>query len=112
MNTIIQQKRIVLKCAGMRTVLKSQSILKWLVSINTTIKITVEIKNEFLLDIVIHPEKSPESKLHDIAIIILDKVPPYTDFIRPICLPESIDDISFKKGKLYVAGWGWISGCK
>lgn len=44
---------------------------------------------------------------------MLEKVPPYTDFIRPICLPEqtlSIDDINNKKGVLFVAGWGWTIG--
>lgn len=65
------------------------------------------------LGIVIHPERSPKSKLHDIAILILEKVPPYTDFIRPICLPEqtlSLVDINNKKGVLYVTGWGWTIG--
>lgn len=67
------------------------------------------------LEIVIHPERSSESKLHDIAILVLESVPPYTDFIRPICLPEktlSLVDINDKNGVLYVAGWGWTIGCK
>lgn len=61
---------------------------------------------------VIHPERNSKSKLHDIAILILETVPPYTDFIRPICLPEtlSLEDINNKKGMLYVTGWGWTIG--
>ncbi|KAJ6637947.1 Melanization protease 1 [Pseudolycoriella hygida] len=61
--------------------------------------------------VVIHPERSSESKLHDIAILILQEVAPYTDFIRPICLPQqSIDYTSDSKGIFYVAGWGWTIG--
>jgi len=64
-------------------------------------------------NVLIHPERGPKSKLHDIAILILEKTPPYTDFIRPICLPEQtlmVPDLNDKKGVLYVTGWGWTIG--
>lgn len=70
------------------------------------------------LDILIHPERTSNSKLHDIAILLLEKEPPYTDFIRPICLPDhqilSLEDVNQNndKGVLYVTGWGWTIGCK
>lgn len=69
------------------------------------------------------------SKEYDIAIIILEKKPPYTgnlakvrlllsflftyysflrlDFIRPICLPDLAEnDLSDPDEILYVTGWG------
>nr|AAV91012.1 hemolymph proteinase 15 [Manduca sexta] len=60
-------------------------------------------------EIIVHPEydRFDLDKRHDIALIRLKIYAPYTDFIRPICLPK-VDysqsppaDLSF-----YVAGWG------
>lgn len=53
--------------------------------------------------------------LNDIAILILEKSPPYTDFIRPICLPDktmALDYTNDSKDVLYVTGWGWTIGGK
>jgi len=61
--------------------------------------------------IIIHPdrERNPNSKENDIALVILEKEPPYTDFIRPICLPK-FNDINDLRRQLFVAGWGWTVG--
>lgn len=72
-------------------------------------------KHPRILDVIIHPERNGNSKLHDIAILVLQTAPPYTDFIRPICLPDQpmpTDDLNDSKGVLFVAGWGWTIGCK
>lgn len=49
-------------------------------------------------------------KYHDIALIRLKHSAPYTDFIRPICLP-SIDVTSNSTANLtlWAAGWGAVS---
>ncbi|XP_031626740.1 serine protease 7-like [Contarinia nasturtii] len=61
--------------------------------------------------IVIHPKRSDSSKEYDIAIIILEIKPPYTDFIRPICLPDLAEkDLIDTNEILYVTGWGWTIG--
>ncbi|KAJ6635099.1 Phenoloxidase-activating enzyme [Pseudolycoriella hygida] len=62
-------------------------------------------------DIIVHPQRNIEAKLHDIAILVLDEVPPYTDFIRPICLPDqSLANTYNSNDILFVAGWGWTVG--
>lgn len=64
------------------------------------------------IDILLHPKRSEKSKEYDIAIIILETKPPYTDFIRPICLPDLAEKDLFDSNEiLYVAGWGWTVGC-
>lgn len=65
------------------------------------------------IDILVHPKRSADSKEYDIAIILLEKKPPYTDFIRPICLPDIADhDLTNPDEVIYVTGWGWTHGCK
>ncbi|XP_075985902.1 phenoloxidase-activating enzyme-like [Anticarsia gemmatalis] len=58
-----------------------------------------------------HPEYNPVSPLkrHDIALIRMKQMAPYTDFIRPICLP--IADITLRNLPFNVtaAGWGAVS---
>ncbi|XP_038218229.1 phenoloxidase-activating enzyme-like isoform X1 [Zerene cesonia] len=59
-----------------------------------------------------HRDYDPNAKLrrNDIALIRLKTMAPYTDFIRPICLP--ISDITVNpppKLMLEVAGWGAVS---
>lgn len=53
---------------------------------------------------IIHPERDLIRRKHDIAMLILDTVPPYTDFIRPICLPGPTIVSNLKV--VFVAGWG------
>lgn len=61
--------------------------------------------------IIPHPQYNPASaqKRHDIALIRMASLAPYTDFIRPICLPTQ--DVTLKTGafNLTAAGWGAVS---
>lgn len=59
--------------------------------------------------IIVHPERSQVEKNNDIALIVLKNEVPYTDFIRPICLPVKNfepEDIKSVAQALLVAGWG------
>nr|XP_040228546.2 CLIP domain-containing serine protease B8 [Anopheles coluzzii] len=56
-----------------------------------------------------HPEYDSESsnQQHDIALIRIEQTPPFTDFLRSICLPEQNFESSATPGKkLSVSGWG------
>ncbi|KAJ0171703.1 hypothetical protein K1T71_012466 [Dendrolimus kikuchii] len=58
---------------------------------------------------IIHPEYDITSRKNDIALIKLEENAPFTDFIRPICLPTV--DVTLKPPEqttLNVAGWGAI----
>lgn len=62
--------------------------------------------------IIPHPEYNPVSpqRKNDIALIRMSQMAPYTDFIRPICLPSA--DITVNtpnKTVFYAAGWGAVS---
>ncbi|XP_045518638.1 phenoloxidase-activating enzyme-like [Pieris brassicae] len=62
---------------------------------------------------IIHPEyRAPKTFVepNDIALIRLQELAPYSDFIRPICLPLS-DVLQSPPAnmKLFVAGWGAMS---
>ncbi|XP_055525722.1 CLIP domain-containing serine protease B8-like [Wyeomyia smithii] len=60
-------------------------------------------------NVIVHPEYDNEgtNKHHDIALIEIDRSPPYSDFLRPICLPEPELDNGASDGmKLTVSGWG------
>nr|XP_026492018.1 phenoloxidase-activating enzyme-like isoform X3 [Vanessa tameamea] len=61
-----------------------------------------------------HKDYNPESALkrHDIALLRLTDAAPYTDFIRPICLPISDIMQTTSPHMLFVAGWGAISDMK
>ncbi|XP_049881037.1 phenoloxidase-activating enzyme-like isoform X2 [Pectinophora gossypiella] len=59
-----------------------------------------------------HPQYNPSNSLrrNDIALLRLRETAPYTDFIRPICLPERDITISPPPTlKMYVAGWGAVN---
>ncbi|KXJ76331.1 hypothetical protein RP20_CCG009846 [Aedes albopictus] len=59
--------------------------------------------------IITHPEYDPNfrHKYHDIALIEINQVPSYTDFLRHICLPEAKLDNGVASGKKFsVSGWG------
>ena len=65
--------------------------------------------------IIIHPSYDPKGwdKHNDIALVKLDKVVPYTDFIRPICLPPSNGrNLLIKNPKFTAAGWGRTDYCE
>ncbi|XP_046972543.1 phenoloxidase-activating enzyme-like [Vanessa cardui] len=61
-----------------------------------------------------HKDYDPDSPLkrHDIALLRLKDEAPYTDFIRPICLPASDIMQTSSPHMLFVAGWGAISDMK
>ncbi|KAJ2937786.1 hypothetical protein O0L34_g18566 [Tuta absoluta] len=62
--------------------------------------------------VIAHEEYNPSNRLrrHDIALLRLTKMAPYTDFIKPICLPlTDITTASLPDIKFYVAGWGAIN---
>ncbi|XP_058812858.1 CLIP domain-containing serine protease B8-like [Topomyia yanbarensis] len=49
----------------------------------------------------------PANRDHDLGLIRIDPVPSYSDFLRPICLPEPELDNGARPGGVYsVAGWG------
>ncbi|XP_039764499.1 phenoloxidase-activating enzyme-like isoform X1 [Pararge aegeria] len=58
-----------------------------------------------------HQGYDPNSPLrrHDIALLRLQTMAPYSDFIRPICLPTSDIANSEPKPSLHAAGWGAVS---
>uniref|UniRef100_A0A182S908 Peptidase S1 domain-containing protein n=2 Tax=Neocellia TaxID=44535 RepID=A0A182S908_9DIPT len=59
--------------------------------------------------IIPHPQYDSESsnQQHDIALIRIEQTPPFTDFLRSICLPEQNFESSATPGKkLSVSGWG------
>ncbi|KAJ0171707.1 hypothetical protein K1T71_012470 [Dendrolimus kikuchii] len=58
-----------------------------------------------------HPEFNLRIPKDDIGLIKLVSMAPFTDFIRPICLPTSESDITLnppppEQFTLYTAGWG------
>ncbi|CAG9786122.1 unnamed protein product [Diatraea saccharalis] len=58
-------------------------------------------------DYILHPDYDNERLYNDIAIVRLQRVAPYTNYIRPICLPPlDIDNPELTNLKLAVAGWG------
>lgn len=62
-----------------------------------------------IAEVIAHPQYRPESrdKLHDIALIRLDRVAPSSDSILPICLPAGQALTKRYDGnRLIVAGWG------
>ncbi|XP_026316167.1 phenoloxidase-activating enzyme-like [Hyposmocoma kahamanoa] len=59
--------------------------------------------------IIPHPDYNPydENRKHDIALLRMSKSAPYSDFIRPICLPISDTTLSPpSRRELFAAGWG------
>ena len=54
--------------------------------------------------IVVHPDWNPFSQRYDadIAVLMMEDEIPYTEYIRPICVPEA--ELTAKEG--YIAGWG------
>ncbi|XP_063533793.1 phenoloxidase-activating enzyme-like [Cydia strobilella] len=58
-------------------------------------------------DVVLHPQYDDARLQNDIALIRLRGTAPYTDYIRPICLPQiNVDSPDFSNLPLSVAGWG------
>ncbi|EAT45082.1 AAEL003632-PA [Aedes aegypti] len=48
-----------------------------------------------------------QDRNHDIGLIQIDPIPTYSDFLLPICLPETGFDQGDRRGRMHnVAGWG------
>ncbi|XP_049868792.1 spaetzle-processing enzyme-like [Pectinophora gossypiella] len=57
--------------------------------------------------VVVHPNYDDMRLQNDIALVKLQENVPYTEYIRPICLPPiNIDNPNFSNLRLAVAGWG------
>ncbi|XP_013168734.1 PREDICTED: serine protease easter-like [Papilio xuthus] len=59
--------------------------------------------------IIVHEQYNPNdvNKHNDIALIKLSTMAPYTDFIRPICLPTLDLSVNAQEGlRLFASGWG------
>ncbi|XP_050356534.1 phenoloxidase-activating enzyme-like isoform X1 [Nymphalis io] len=65
-------------------------------------------------EIIPHMDYSPESvlKRNDIGLLRLKEEAPYTDFIRPICLPYNDIMQTREQQNFEVAGWGAVSDKK
>jgi len=61
-------------------------------------------------ELIPHEQYNPNdaNQFHDIALIRLARKVKYTDFIKPICIATSFDDLSkqYTDKTLFVAGWG------
>jgi Trypsin len=65
--------------------------------------------------IIPHPLYNPNnpSKHHDLAILKLNDVVKYSDFVQPICLPTKEFDKGLMPGKPHmVTGWGKTDLCE
>ena len=85
-------------------------ILKWKVWNDGCWLVIMSNSFCYSAETMIHPDRTAKkSRENDLAVIILKRAPPYTDFIRPICLSDST--IYATDQAFYVAGWGWTNGC-
>lgn len=73
-------------------------------SMRTTLK-EVETRTFNVKAVIRHPTYVPLVK-DDIALINLDGDIEWSDSIRPVCLPNSVES-SFSDRQATVAGWGW-----
>lgn len=67
------------------------------------------------LRIQVHPDYDSNSrnKYHDIALIQIERSPEFSDFLRPICLPEpELENGATEGNKLSVSGWGRTDICR
>ncbi|ETN60566.1 CLIP-domain serine protease subfamily B [Anopheles darlingi] len=58
-------------------------------------------------EIIVHSDYNPSTQRNDIALIRIEQTPPYSDFLRAICLPDrNVDSLVVPGQKLSVSGWG------
>ncbi|KAL0810739.1 hypothetical protein ABMA28_010059 [Loxostege sticticalis] len=58
---------------------------------------------------IVHPEYSGFTKRNDIALLRMARPVAYTDFVRPICLPNSDVSKSTDNVEVIAAGWGRVN---
>lgn len=56
--------------------------------------------------IIMHPTYVSKGIKDDIALINIDGSIKWSDYVRPVCLPNSVES-SFSGRQATVAGWGW-----
>nr|QYL00320.1 pro-phenoloxidase activating protein I [Holotrichia parallela] len=58
-------------------------------------------------EVIVHNDykEAERSRYHDIALIRLNRYVDFTDFIRPVCLPQMTDEANVGE-RLTVTGWG------
>lgn len=61
-----------------------------------------------IAQVIVHPEFSPftREQFNDIGMLKLRGYVTFTEFIKPICLPDSVIDYDFHNLELVVAGFG------
>ncbi|XP_058169794.1 uncharacterized protein LOC131284953 [Anopheles ziemanni] len=60
-------------------------------------------------EVIPHPDYNSDSsnQQHDIALIKIERTPPFDDFLRAICLPmQNFEDTNFNRILISVSGWG------
>ena len=67
---------------------------------NSTSAIVAQIDRTFM-----HPDYNRYSYINDVAVLQLSKPITWTDYVRPVCLQMSTDEVE-TYSTCYVAGWG------
>ncbi len=73
---------------------------------NLTDGSSTEMKKINVKEIIMHPSYISSEKKDDIALIKVDGHIEWSDFVQPICLPNSADS-TFSGRIATVSGWGW-----
>ncbi|XP_026497611.2 venom serine protease 34-like [Vanessa tameamea] len=58
--------------------------------------------------VITHPQYTASNYDYDIAIVKIDGVMKYTDYVAPVCLPFKFNNNDFNGAKVTIAGWGTI----
>lgn len=57
-----------------------------------------------------YKKRSATFRYNDVALIQLDQPVEVNDYVRPICLPHSVDTVwPSPKARCYMAGWGYTN---
>ncbi|XP_026497609.2 venom serine protease 34-like [Vanessa tameamea] len=58
--------------------------------------------------VIVHPQYTASNYDYDIAIVKIDGVMKYTDYVAPVCLPFKFFNYNFNGAKVTVPGWGTL----